>query len=376
MDKRLFALAVFCALLSSTPMLAHASDVVVGVDFVFAPYKLPPAQQETILDQMQRAGVRAVRCSLSSDDAGIDFAQRVYAHGIKIIWMVGLTPAEGTPWPHAPQGFKGLWQGYPLSSIDPARFRAQFQPVLARLEEKNIVFAAFEPGNEINWAGFNADFSLPGEGRVLGKDELQDDSEGRRVAKGFLQYLKLLAALKDIRGHSRLNQRTPIISAGLADVGGSTWPHQRRADAVDISATLDFMRQNGLDKLVDGYGLHSYPPSKNPNTSEGAAARRRHIEENGIEECRPEGSSVGKPCWITEWGAGPDSKTCPVDDSNREKVVRELRGYYNELARQGRLKGLIYCVWHGPWNASPESTAAAWRCGSLTESGKLAIAPM
>jgi hypothetical protein len=73
--------------------------------------------------------------------------------------MVGLTPAEGTPWPHAPEGFKGLWKSYPLSAIDPDRFRTSFGPLLAKLEEKRIVLEAFEPGNEINWAGFNADFS-------------------------------------------------------------------------------------------------------------------------------------------------------------------------------------------------------------------------
>jgi hypothetical protein len=144
------------------------------------------------VEESRHAGVRVVRCSISDDDKGVDFAQRVYAHGIKIIWMVGLTPAAGTPWPHAPEGFKGLWQGYPLSAIDPDRFRAGFEPMLAKLEAKGILLEAFEPGNEINWAGFNADFSLPGEGRVLGMDDLTKDPEGQRVAEGHLQYMKLL----------------------------------------------------------------------------------------------------------------------------------------------------------------------------------------
>lgn len=91
-----------CALVGivvlSSPAQA-AEDVAVGVGFVFGPYNLPPAEQETILGQMERAGVRMVRCSMSYDDEGVDFVQRVYAHGIKIIWMVGSTPAAGTPWP-------------------------------------------------------------------------------------------------------------------------------------------------------------------------------------------------------------------------------------------------------------------------------------
>jgi hypothetical protein len=98
--------------------------------------------------------------------------------------------------------------------------------MLAKLEAKGIVLEAFEPGNEINWAGFNADFSLPGEGRALGADDLKNDPEGKRVAKGFLQYIKLLEALKEIRDHSKLNQHTPIITTGPADIGGSTWPRK------------------------------------------------------------------------------------------------------------------------------------------------------
>ena len=313
----------------------QAQDLVVGVGFVFAPYNLPPAEQETILGQMQHAGVRVVRSSMSYDDKGLDFAQRVYAHGIKIIWLVGLTPAAGTPWPHAPEGFKGLWQGYPLSAIDPDRFRENFEPMLAKLEAKGVVLEDFEPGNEINWAGFNADFSLPGEGRVLGMNDLTNDPEGKRVAKGFLQYIKLLEVLKDIRDHSKLNQRTPIITAGLADLAGSNWTHQRRADAVDISATLDFLRVHGLDKLVDGYGIHSYPPSSKPGTSAGAAQRRLHVEENGLAECHASGNAGGKPCWITEWGVGGANHTCPVDDRDKVTLVREMRDYYAELARQG-----------------------------------------
>ena len=163
---------------------SQARDLAVGVGFVFAPYNLPPAEQETILGQMQRAGVRVVRCSMSYDDKGLDFAQRVNAHGIKIIWLVGLTPAAGTPWPHAPEGFKGLWQGYPLSAIDPDRFRAGY--ACQTRGERNSV-GGLRAGNEINWAGFNADFSLPGEGRVLGMDDLTKDPEGERVAEGYRQ---------------------------------------------------------------------------------------------------------------------------------------------------------------------------------------------
>src|SRR5580704_3503664 len=49
---------------------------------------------------------------------------------------------------------------------------------------------------ELNWATkstgplFNAEFPLPGEGRILSLSDLSRDSEGKQIAKGFLQHGK------------------------------------------------------------------------------------------------------------------------------------------------------------------------------------------
>jgi hypothetical protein len=101
-----------------------------------------------------------------------------------------------------------------------------------------------------------------------------------------------------------------------------------------------------------------------------------HVEENGLAECQAPGKAGGKPCWITEWGVGGTNHTCPADDKDKVKLVREMRDYYAQLARQGRLRGLIFYVWHGDWHSDKENPASAFRCGALTESGRLAIAPM
>jgi len=79
------------------------------------------------------------------------------------------------------------------------------------------------------------------------------------VARGFLQYLKVLAALKEVRDHSKLNRQTPIISAGMAAATGDAWQQKLGVDSVSIPATYASMRAHGLDKLVDGYGVHYYP---------------------------------------------------------------------------------------------------------------------
>ena len=368
-------LLAFLSALTLTTALAHADNVVVGVNLVNVPYDLTVQEQEAILGTMQAAGVHVIRAAIPANDKGIDFAQRVYAHGIKIEWIVDLQ-YPGVPWPVAPKGFDGLWRLPGLSHADPDRFRTYFESQLGKLEEKGIVITAFELSNEINWAGFNADFPLPGQGRVLDKNDLINDPEGQQIAKGFVQYLKSLAVLKDIRDHSKLNQHTPIISAGLADLGGTTWPHTVKADAISVGATLDFLRANGLDRLVDGYGLHSYPSPKNPGNAEGAANRLSHLEQNGLSECQPTGSTNGKPCWFTEWGFSNVGDTCPVDDAARTMLVREMRGTFSRLAQQGRLRGQLFYTWEGNIHAKQEDHASAFRCGTLTESGRLAIAPM
>ena len=359
-----------------TPAQAAPDDsgLVAGVDLVFAPYKLPLDQQETIMAQLQRAGVRYVRCSLPSGDAGADFAARLYAHGIRIVWMVGLTPAAGTLWPHAPQGFNGLWQGYTVCAIDPDKFRSRFRADACQNRPNG--HSPRGPGaGQRDQLGRTTPISRParaGLSSACGSPKRRGRAKGRQ---GHLQYLKLVAVLKQLRDGTTVNRNTPIISAGLAYLDDSTWTRKRRADAVDIFATLDFMRAHGLDQLVDGYGLHAYPRTDQPGTPAGVDKRRAHLEHNGLAECQPAGGTRGKPCWLTEWGAGAVKGDCPGDDTERVKLVRELRGTYGSLAQQGRIKGLIFYVWHGSWNATKEAAGAAFRCGSLTESGRLAVAP-
>ncbi len=380
--NRLTSPVVFLALLLAMvlmPILAHADNVVVGVNLLNAPDKLTPDEQESILNAMQAAGVRVIRMGIdvdrNGDEKGINFAERVYAHGIKIDWLVNLQWPKGTKAPTPPPGM-GLWRNPPLSTSDPDSFRAYFQSMLGKLESKGIVLAGFELGNEINFTA-NADFPLPGKGKIFGLDDLYHDPEGQQIARGFTQYMKSLAVLKDIRDHSKLNQHTPIISAGLAignNPPGPSW--DKRVDGVAINATLEFLRVNGLDHLVDYYGVHTYPPGNGPGTNQGAANRLSRLENIVFTECRPAGSSSGKPCWLTEWGFGAAGNSCPVDDSYRTTLVREVRDDFAQFAQQGRLKAIFYYTWQGQIHAPKEDRFGAFLCGALTESGRLAISPM
>lgn len=69
-----------------------------------------------------------------------------------------------------------MWEGHPLSSLDPDLFRTYFQTNLDKLEASGVQLASIEMGNEINWAAFNAEFPVPGEGKgVLSLDDLYHD---------------------------------------------------------------------------------------------------------------------------------------------------------------------------------------------------------
>jgi hypothetical protein len=86
----------------------------------------------------------------------------------------------------------------------------------------------------------------------------------------------------------------------------------------------------------------------------------------------------GKPCWITEWnfnglrGLG----ACPIDDSMRLQAVRDMRSVFAELARQNRLGGALYYTWQGAVHAPKKDRDSAFPCGAMTESGRLAVAPI
>ena len=47
-------------------------------------------------------------------------------------------------------------------------------------------------------------------------DDLYHDPVGQKIGKGCIQYIEVMTVLKEIRDHSRVNQHTPLISAGLS----------------------------------------------------------------------------------------------------------------------------------------------------------------
>jgi hypothetical protein len=321
-----------CALLGSRPAQALTQNLVLGVNASMG--SLSVEQQSTLLAELHAAGVHYIRAGIAPDEKGVDFARRAQAQGIRIDWLLQLQYRPGAPsrpWPNA----FGVWGGPPLSAADPDQFRKYFEPLLAKLEAAGVTLAGFELGNEINSPMFNADFSLPAENparsREFNLEDLSRDPEAKRVAKGYMQYLKLLAVIKDVRSRSKLNRHTAIVSAGLVFNEAPEAPRKARLDAVSAVATLDFMRANGLDDLVDAYGVHTYPWTNDPGNPGAAAGRRERLQKYVLAECRPEGSPAANPAGLPN-GASPITMH-PVLPMNR------IRSFWS--MNRGPTSGLI-----------------------------------
>jgi hypothetical protein len=362
---------ILCASLGSRPAQAQTQNLVLGANASMG--SLSVEQQNAILAELHAAGIHYIRAGIAPDEKGVDFARRAQAQGIQIDWLVQLQYRPGAPsrpWPNA----FGVWGGPPLSAADPDQFRKYFEPLLAKLDAAGVTLAGFELGNEINSPMFNADFSLPTENPTLSREfnleDLSHDPEAEQVAKGYLRYLKLLAVIKDVRSRSKLNQHAMIVSAGLVFNEAPGAPRKARLDAVSAAATLDFMRANGLDDLADVYGVHTYPWTNDPGNPGAAAGRRERLQKYVLAECRPEGSAGGKPCWITEWGIPNHDASCPVHETNQIILVNETRTNFRPYIAQKRILGLFYYAW-----LDSREGFAVYRCGHLTETGRLALAP-
>jgi hypothetical protein len=215
-----------------------------------------------------------------------------------------------------------------------------------------VTLAGFELGNEINSPMFNSDFSMPAENPAHSREfnvaDLAHDPEAQQVARGYLQYLKLLAVIKDVRSRSRLNQQAVIVSAGLVFNKAPAAPRTARLDAVSATATLDFMRANGLDDLADVYGVHTYPSTDKPGNPATAAGRRERLQKYVLAECRPQGSRPGKPCWITEWGVPNHDASCPPNETRQLTLVDGMRTDFRTYRREAPPRPVLTCVARQP----------------------------
>jgi len=122
----------------------------VGVNVV-NPMRASIADQNAALAQLKAAHVSVIRCGISNDERGIDFAKRARATGIRLQLIVGPhirpTHLAGLPAGRVPSHVGG----HPLSFADPALSKSDFQRLFDSLDTNDIELAGVELGNEINW---------------------------------------------------------------------------------------------------------------------------------------------------------------------------------------------------------------------------------
>jgi hypothetical protein len=353
---------------------AQSDGVVVGVDPPGVDH-LSADENLKLLNSLHENGVRAIREWIANDKS-YDFIKKAYDLGIRTHLTVWIMYRKDAPMRSSVADLPWIYGGPYLSAADPELTKSTFETQLKKLEDMGIELTAFELGNEQNIANFNPEFDLYPKNdckqcKNMGVDDLKNDPEGQKVARGFRNYVKLLAAVKEVRDHSRLNQHTPVLLGGLADGGGEGPAPGARAYGVTIRGAIQYMREYGLDDVVDGYAIHTYPWANGPGQPAAAANRRARLEDYALSECRPQGQ--GKPCWITEWGFQNPDESCPVNDTVRVTLVREFMADLQPYVQAKRLRGLFYYDWEREPGAKHEDPNSIYRCGALTPSGKLAI---
>jgi hypothetical protein len=355
----------------SVSAAGNDAEVKIGVN-VLGVDQISPSAQDALLEQLAQNGVKILRTGLGGHgDHYTDFVIKAHQHGIGCVVIV--SPFEGNTGKHVAPANKEAqrdWVTPALSDIEPTGFRKWFAPELARLDAAGVQVVAFEVGNEINTPRFNADFVVPLTSRVIGLAELRDpaDREGQAVAAGLSQYVKVLATLKDMRDRSRVNRAARILTGVSASLGAPQRLTPGTPGGISMNQAIQFLRLRGADDSVDGYGVHLYTSSDPRRT----LAQREAVLGEGLAECRPS----GKPCWVTEWAYNNANRSCPIDDSLRSTLVTDERAAYKTFVPAHRLAALIYYSWSGDYLNQKESPGTIFRCGALTEAGKLALSPL
>jgi hypothetical protein len=312
-----------------------------------------PAERQGIIDAMKQSGVASVRLSLSAPvEPSLDAVRAAHAAGLRVLLEISLNNRAFYPDGTERRSAEGRsFDVYRLSDLDPERYRIVLRQALAELDRLGVELVGIEPGNEINWAGYNGDLAV-------GTDAKSDPA---RVDEGVARYVELLRVTRAEMAASRLNKGASLISAGLSDM---PVPFSRRI-GLEIVPAPDWtarMQALGLDGLVDAYGIHVYPGST------GTRARRDGLVREALSFCKADGA--GKPCWITEWGVANTSPRCPVDDKARAAQVEQVRSIIDADIAAGRVEAAYYFDWD---SGTPYSV---WRCGGLSSAGRAAIRPV
>ncbi|MFZ6763444.1 hypothetical protein [Pseudoroseomonas sp. WGS1072] len=334
--------------------------VVIGVNQVNLAW-LPAPQRQDAIASMADAGVGAVRLTLNPPfPASLDAVEQAVRRGLQVVLAVSLNVDAYYSPGISPRAGGRVESAYPLSAIRPERFQQVFQDLWSELERRQIRLLAMEVGNEINWA-FNGDVAAQAGRPGQVHTDLSRMPGGGAYQRGLDRYMDLLRIVHEQRSRSAVNRDMLILAAGMARIRPD-FAAAMKADVVDAGTTLSLLAEKGLSRYADAAAIHYYPaPGATP-------VERREALDAALKECGL--GRTARSCWMTEWGISNAARACPLNDDARADLVRETRRNLAEHARRGSLEAAFYFEWDG------RTARSIWRCGGLTEAGRLAIAPL
>lgn len=357
MISRLLAAALFTSVAAAAPAKNPGVNVV-------NPQRLSDVDQDELLEQLAAYGVTAIRVPLAGTteapedfSSAIAFVEKAWKKGIKSTLNVFPQGKQSSRRAWNSQ-YPTLWGVFPLSQTSPEQTAVKVSEGLAAFDKAGVKLEGIEVGNEINYTAFNGDFPVPGNGQVYDFDDLTMLPNLKQVAQGFRVYVDVVRAVRKVRNASSLNRDTPIISAGLSDPGSKRVDPASNAEAITIPATLQYLRNVGLDQVVDAYGIHAYPSR---GEFRGAALERRVF---GNCSAPPN----GKPCWLTEWGFKSKSVSCPPSDDERARTVGSFAKTVRKRLADRTVAKEFYYQWSGD-----KDPFGLFRCGTLTDAGKVLL---
>lgn len=355
------AAAVLSGWLALQPAYADdASSARVGINRVNLGW-LSRSEQERILKDIAASGATDVRLSLSRPvDKSIEALAIANRLGLRILLEIQLANKSYYPESIRPRtGFGRIWDVYRLSDLDLARYRQGLRDALQRIDALGIRLEAIEPGNEINYAGYNGDLVVYRKKGPPTPRSITDLRNRLGFERGLDNYVRVLEISRDEVRATAHSRNATVVSAGLSDMSAGE-ADKRGVERLDPSVFVAALRHRGADSFVDAYGIHIYPGRK-------AAAVLTARVNDLLDFCRA--ADQGKPCWVTEWGIANAARSCPLDDRAREVTVRAMRAAFGELMAAGRLAAAYYYDW------DTQPTYSLWRCGKLSPAGAAAILP-
>lgn len=347
-------------LILSTALPAFAASPLLGVNQTGLGW-MSNDQREAIIDNMQRNGVKIARIPLQQPfDAVVSAVAAMNAREIGVVLVISLNQKLYFDPDLAMRSGRGRVEtSYPLSRIDPDRFRVGFGAVWRELEARKLKLLAVQVGNEINWT-FNGDVPVSAEKGIGGVYANPENLPwGGVFEHGLDRYISIARIVRELRDSSQAKRETKVLAAGLARVSPN-FAATMGVQSVEAGTTLRLLSARGLDSIVDARAMHLYPQ---PNVS---PTQRLAALDVALADCVVGGGPKG--CWLTEWGFNNISRTCPDNDALREKLVEEMRRGIDDAAAEGRLASAIYFEWDG------KSPRSVWRCGRLSPAGQMAIA--